>query len=146
MRDALDRHGADVRVASLPIWLPAALRDALRRPARFVLTVVLLATRGALFVTALSLSRAWERNIDKIYETRHYDVEVRFRRSEGEAVAARLRGLPGIRTVEQWGYSSAAFGRAGHVDVVRTYPDRSHGSLASPSSLRLLRRDSSAFR
>jgi putative ABC transport system permease protein len=141
VRDALDRHGADVRVASLPVWLPAPVRDALRRPARFVLTVLLLATGGALFVTALSLSRAWERNIDKIYETRHYDVEVRFRRSAGETVAARLRGLPDIRTVEQWGYSAAAFGRTGHVDVVRTYPDRSHGSLtvlAPPPSTRLI--------
>ena len=129
VKTALDRYGAGTRVASLPTWLPAAVRDALRRPLRFALTVGLLATGGALFVTALSLSRAWERNIDKIYETRHYDVEVKFHEPEPVDVAERVRALPGIRTVEAWGESPAAFARAGHVDVVRTYPDRSHGSL-----------------
>lgn len=139
--DALDRHGADAGVASLPIRAPAPVRDALRRPTRFALTVGLLATGGALFITALSLSRAWERNIDKIYETRSYDVEVRFQTPQPESAAARVRALPNILTVERWGYSPAAFARRGHVDVVRTYPDRSHGSLtvlAPPPATRLI--------
>lgn len=98
------------------------MRNLLRRPARFALTVGLLATGGALFMTALAVSKAWERNLDKIYEARHYDLEVRFNAPEPDALADELGALPGLSTVERWGYSPAAFARRGHVDLVRTYP------------------------
>lgn len=38
--------------------------------------------------------------------------------------------MPGVRTVEAWGYSPSAIARPGAIDLVRTYPDRAHGSLA----------------
>lgn len=131
VRDALDQHGA--RVFGTPIarsMVPVPVRNVLRRPGRFALTVGLLATGGSLFMTALAVSRAWEKNLDAIYETRHYDVEVRFLGPEAASAVDGIRAVPGVRTVERWGYTPAAFAHPGEIDVVRTYPDGGHGSLA----------------
>lgn len=131
VREAIDQHGA--ASGSLRPWfasLPTALRNILRRPARLALTLGLLAAGGAMFMTAFNMSRSWERNLEKIYETRYYDVEIRLHTAQSTALTERLRGLPGVRHVESWGYSPAAFARPGQIDVVHTYPDRSHGSLA----------------
>ena len=46
-----------------------------------------------------------------------------------------------VRTVEAWGYAPAAFAVPGMVDVVRSYPDRGHGTLAvmgPPANTRLV--------
>ncbi len=130
VREALDSHGAVVKTRLASARWPVAVRNLLRRPARLALTVGLLATGGSLFMTALAVSRAWERNLDKIYETRHYDVEIRFNAPEPSAVPEQLAQLPVVSTVEPWGYAPAAIARDGHFDVVRTYPDRGHGSLS----------------
>ncbi len=141
VRAALDSHGTVERFRLInPRW-PVAVRNLLRRPARFALTVGLLATGGALFMTALALANAWERNLDAIYLARHYDVEVRFNAPEPLALSRDVEQLPGLATLEQWGYVPAAFARVGHPDVVRTYPDRGHGSLSvmgPPPSTRLI--------
>ncbi|MFO0724713.1 MAG: FtsX-like permease family protein [Myxococcota bacterium] len=124
VREALDAHGA-VLIQGVPQGLPVPLRNLLRRPRRTVFTVALLATGGALFMTALAVSGAWQRNLDKIYETRHYDLELRLT----EAPAPPLLAAPALVGAEWWGYAPAAFARPGHIDLVRTYPDRGHGSL-----------------
>jgi putative ABC transport system permease protein len=130
VRDALDRHGVPA-TRRLRAWrVPAIVRSALRRPARSAFTVGLLACAGAMFMTSLAVSRAWERNLDEIHATRHYDLEVRFARDPAPALIDVVTRSPGVRAVEVWGYSPAAFARTGHVDVVRTYPDRGHASLA----------------
>lgn len=142
VREAINQHGAgpeDLRLRTA--WLPRPARDALRRPARLALTLALLAAGGAMFMTALNVKNGWERNIAKVYETRHYDVEVRFRDPQAAAVAERLRELPGIAGVEAWGYSPAALAQPGRIDVVRTYPDRGHASfavMAPPAATRLV--------
>jgi putative ABC transport system permease protein len=142
VRAALDDHG--VRLGG-PGWvqarLPVPARNLLRKPGRLALTLALLATGGALFVTALSVSRAWERNLDKIYEARRYDVEIRFLQPQGADIASRLAAVPGVREVERWGYAPAALSEPGRIDVVRTYPDQGHGSLsvqAPPVDTRLV--------
>ncbi len=40
-------------------------------------------------------SRAWERNLDKIYEARRYDVEIRFLQPRGPTSLRALRPCPG---------------------------------------------------
>ncbi|HEY5958873.1 MAG TPA: FtsX-like permease family protein [Polyangiaceae bacterium] len=131
VRAALDQYGASPPALSrLLVRAPVALRHAMRRPSRFALTVVLLATGGALFMTALAVSKAWVKNVDKIYESRLYDVEIRLHSTAAETFVERLQQLDGVKTVEVWDMSRAAFTRPGHVDLVHTYPDRGHGSLA----------------
>jgi putative ABC transport system permease protein len=140
VREALDQHGVGQASLQSPwlAWLAKlawmsrsaslALRNAFRRRARLVLTLALLASGGAMFMTALNISRGWERIIDRVYENRSYDVEVRLHAPA--TVVQRLRDVEGVRTVEAWGYSRTALWRPGRVDIVRTYPDGSHGSLS----------------
>jgi putative ABC transport system permease protein len=105
------------------------LRNALRRPARLALTLGLLAMGGAMVLTAYQVERGWAANVAKLYETRSYDVEVLLHAGAPAELAGRLRSLPGVRAAEAWAYSPAAFARENGVDLVRTYPDRAHGSL-----------------
>ncbi len=138
VREAIDQHGAVPpgrprpwslglsRFASRGVVL--AFRNALRRRARFVLTLSLLAAGGAMFMSALNVSQGWERIVSRVYENRSYDVEIRL--DAPASVAERLRQLEGVRTVEAWGYHRTALWQADRVDVVRTYPDGSHGSFA----------------
>ncbi len=143
IREAIDQHGVSAdtlhpRFSSLPY----GLRNALRRPARLALTLGLLAAGGAMFMTALNVSRGWERNLAKIEQTRFYDVDVRLHEPTSVALVDELRRVPGVRDVEAWGFSPAAFARPGQIDIVRTYPDRGHGSLsmmAPPAGTRLVR-------
>ena len=143
VRSALDQHGASqLSFSQLFIKFPIAARNALRRPSRFALTVLLLATSGALFMTSLAVSKAWVKNVDKIYENRLYDVEVRLHSTSTPALLKRLSTLPGVLAVERWDFSPAAFARPDRVDLVHTYPDKGHGSLsvmASPAKTNLVK-------
>ena len=126
VRATLDAHG--VRAVSQAVaWLPRTARDLLRRPKRLALTLALLMIAGALFTTALSVAKAWDKNLAKIQETRHYDVEIRLNAQQPPALA--LKQVNGVRRVEWWGYAAAAFAKPSQIDTVRTYPDRGHGSL-----------------
>lgn len=151
VREAIDRHGARQpgprrswgAALAERAWLSRvsllALRNAFRRRTRTALTIALLAAGGAMFMTALNVSRGWDRIVDRVYENRSYDVEVRL--NAPADVADTLRRVPGVRTVEAWGYSQTALFRPGQVDVQRTYPDGSHGSLAlvgPPASTQLV--------
>jgi putative ABC transport system permease protein len=139
VRTALDAYEASSRPALLSLRLPRALRNLLRRPKRLALTLLLLASGGALFITALSVVGAWDANLAKMQTMRHYDLEVRLH--EAPPRSLDLSSVPGIATVEWWGQARAAFASAGRVDTVRTYPDRGHGSLtilAPPPDTRLI--------
>ncbi len=143
VRQAIDDHGLSFDLPHTRLApLPMALRNALRRPARLTLTLGLLSAGGATFMTALDVKLGWEANVAKVYETRTYDVEVLLQAPQPVTLVERLRTIPGVREAEAWGYSPAAFSRKGEIDVVRTYPDRSHGSLwvmAPPPGTKLLR-------
>ncbi|HET9954023.1 MAG TPA: ABC transporter permease [Polyangiaceae bacterium] len=152
IRTALDANGAvvprAVRLARIAVLfgrifsnrvLAMAVRNAVRRRARFVLTLLLLAMGGAMFQSALNISRGWQRIVARVYENRSYDVEVRLQEPVAPAV---VEGVPGVRRVEAWGYLRTALWKPQGVDIVRTYPDGSHGSLvlmAPPLGTELVR-------
>ncbi len=138
IRDCIEAHGV-VQGVAVSARLPSPIRNLLRRPKRLALTLLLLATGGALFIAALSVAQAWERNLDKMRETRHYDVEVRLH--QAAPAALDLAAVSGVKAAEWWGYAPAAFARDGQIDTVRTYPDRGHGSLtllAPPPATQLI--------
>jgi putative ABC transport system permease protein len=139
VREAIDRHEAAPpspgrhwfalttgRWVSRPLVL--ALRNTFRRRTRLLLVLTLLAAGGAMFMTALNISQGWQRIVGRVYENRSYDVEIRL--NAPAAIAERLRDVPGVRTVEEWGYHRTALFSHGGVDFVRTYPDGGHGSMA----------------
>jgi putative ABC transport system permease protein len=138
VREAIDQHGAaqpsrgghwfDFATPWLSRTLVLALRNTFRKRTRLLLVLTLLSAGGAMFMTAINVSRGWERIIDRVYENRSYDVEIRLHAPS--TIGARLREVPGVRRVEEWGYLRTALSRPGEVDILRTYPDGSHGSLA----------------
>jgi putative ABC transport system permease protein len=139
VREAIDRHGAAPPspgrhwfALTTRRWLSRtlvlALRNTFRRRTRLLLVLTLLAAGGAMFMTALNISQGWQRIVGRVYENRNYDVEIRL--NAPAAIAERLRDVPGVRTVEEWGYHRTALFSHGGVDFVRTYPDGGHGSMA----------------
>ena len=131
VREALSDWGA--KVAAPGSWisnLPRSLRQILRRPRRLALSLALLGFGGAVFMTALNVRDGWTANLDKVWQTRHYDVEVRFRTAQSDSVLAGLAGVPGVRRVEPWGWSPAGLARPGKIDLVQVWPDKGHGSLS----------------
>ena len=74
----LDRLLAVFQGIGLP-WLLAA-RNAFRRRGRLLLALAMLATGGALFVTALSVRDGWRELAGAILSDRHYDVELQVHR------------------------------------------------------------------
>ncbi len=94
------------------------------------MTLSLLAAGGAMFMTALNVSKAWDSNLLKIYKYRHYDLEVRLNYPIAtDDVLAKIKNIPGIKSAETWGYSTTSFTRDVPFEIVHTYPDKGHGSF-----------------
>jgi putative ABC transport system permease protein len=110
--------------------LALAVRNSVRRKVRLVLTLGLLATAGALFVTSLNIKAAWQRNLLDAAAERHFDTEIQFvRPPPAQAVVAALSAVPGVSRVEPFSDEPAALARPDGLNIVRTFPDGGHGSL-----------------
>jgi putative ABC transport system permease protein len=107
-----------------------AIRNSFRSKSRLALTIGLLATAGALFMTSLNVRSAWQRNLAEAAVERHFDAEFRFASPQQEtAVSTVLAALPAIRRLEPWSAEAVARARPDGLSIVRTYPDGGHGSL-----------------
>ena len=119
-----------------------ALRNVFRQRARLIMSLALLASGGALFMTAMNVSKAWSVNIEKISRFRHYDVDIRLNRPlQSAATMDAIRKIAGVTAAEAWQYSPASFARDVPYDINRTYPDKGHGSfviLGVPKNSRLI--------
>ncbi len=144
VRVAIDHHGgsgspsAATRALAKLVWLGGvnrtlllALRNTVRRPARLLLSVGLLAGAGIVFVTGMSIGDGMSAVAEEQEAARVWDVEVQLARpaETSEAVAA-LQDVDEVSKVE--GLAVAATGLAAHgsVPVTRTYPDQGHGRVA----------------
>jgi putative ABC transport system permease protein len=107
-----------------------AIRNAVRRKSRLALTLGLLATAGAMFMTGLNVKAAWQRNLTEAGAERHFDAELQFAHAQPEdSVVATVSGVRGVRRVEPWSVEEASLARPDGLRIVRTYPDGGHGSL-----------------
>jgi putative ABC transport system permease protein len=154
VRAALDNHGVSAKsnpvsfLSSLSFinvlgdTFRLALRNAFRQRARLLLTLGLLSAGGAMFMTALNVSNAWDNNLKRIYIQRLYDQEIKLNdRINPAEVFAQLKSIDGVSTVEGWDYSSTSVLTAGNYEVTNTYPDKGHGSftiVALPTNTKLL--------
>ncbi|HEY0192963.1 MAG TPA: FtsX-like permease family protein [Kofleriaceae bacterium] len=132
VRDALADHGTRAQVRAAPAWLPHAARNALRTPARLALSLGLLAAAGALTMTAFNVKRAYEHTVQRMPAMWRYDVDLRLAEpapGAPGALAAALSAVPGVRRVEAWSDTTAAWPRPElqGPDLVHTYPDQGHG-------------------
>jgi putative ABC transport system permease protein len=119
-----------------------AFRNAFRQRSRLALTLGLLAAGGAMFMTALNVSDAWDENLKRIYVQRLYDQEIKLNdRMSPDSLLNKIAVLKGVSTVEGWDYSSTSIVRNSNYEVTKTYPDKGHGSftiLALPVDTKLL--------
>jgi putative ABC transport system permease protein len=143
VRAAIDHHGGGARPSAatgvlarlgrsrrLDRGLLMALRNTVRRPARFLLSVGLLATAGMVFVAGMSLSTATEAITDEQKQQRTWDVDVQLASPTSTAKIATLVGrLPGARRVEAFAVTPTGVAGPGQIPVTLTYPDQGHGRV-----------------
>ena len=144
VRAAIDHRGlgSESRAATrLVAWLghirgldrglTMAVRNSVRRPARFLLSVGLLASAGILFVAGMSTRDGVAAVAEEAKVKRRWDVEVQLARPQSvDELKTILARVPNVTRFEGW--TSAETGLAGprEIPVTRTYPDQGHGSVS----------------
>jgi putative ABC transport system permease protein len=141
VRETLSEFGArlSVRPGLLVRWSsgsgrhPAfmlAIRNIARRKSRLAITLGLLATAGAMFMTSLNVRAAWQRTLAAASVERHFDAEIQFSQPQPEVDVLRaVSAVPDVLRAEPWSVEAASLARADGLHIVRTYPDGGHGSL-----------------
>jgi putative ABC transport system permease protein len=125
---ALARLG---RIRRLDRGLLMALRNTVRRPARFLLSVGLLASAGTVFVAGMSLTAGTQAVADEASDRLQWDVEVRLASSTSvDDLAAVVEQVPDVDGVEGWTSAAASVSGPGQIPVTRTYPDQGHGRVS----------------
>ncbi|MEV4179228.1 ABC transporter permease [Nonomuraea sp. NPDC049709] len=140
VRAAIDHRGVESgrggllarlsRMPRLDRGLLMALRNTVRRPARFWLAAGLLATAGAVFVAGMSLEAGANAVTEEQAAQRTWDVELRLGSPAAtDAVIGAVRRVPGVTRVD--GLRTEPVGVAGPFGfpVTRTYPDQGHGRI-----------------
>lgn len=155
VKDALDNHGVSgrniapnpwaVRISQHPLFneiLRLSLRNVFRQRSRLLMTLGLLAAGGAMFMTALNVSKAWDENLNQLYTQRRYDLEVRLTvPTDATEVLDKIKRIQGVTDAEGWSYAATSAGNESDFEITRTYPDKGHGSFnmqALPVPTRLL--------
>ncbi|MEO6012879.1 MAG: FtsX-like permease family protein [Devosia sp.] len=119
------------RLAALGPTIQLATRNAFRRRSRLILSVALLAVGGGLFITALSAREGWRDLAATVLDDRHYDAELRLSQPVSDADLVAALGAAGtVDSFELWSTEEATFSSDGAIEVMRTYPDKGHGSFA----------------
>jgi putative ABC transport system permease protein len=119
------------RIRRLDRGLLMALRNTIRRPARFVLTAGLLASAGILFVAGMSTRSGAAAIPDEAKAKRRWDVEVQLARPVPvEKLSEIVRRAPRVSDVEGWTVAKTGVAGSQQVPVTRTYPDQGHGGVA----------------
>ena len=156
VRAAINHHGAGSkpsaasgvlarlsRIRRLDRGLLLALRNTVRRPARFLLSVGLLASAGTVFVAGMSLSSGTEAIAEEQKEQRTWDVDVQLTSPVSmDRVDAVVEGVPDVSRVEGFNVAQAGLAGPGRIPVTRTYPDQGHGRvsvIAVPSGSTMFR-------
>jgi putative ABC transport system permease protein len=143
VRAAIDHHGGGSnpsaaagvlarlgRIRGLDRGLLMALRNTIRRPARFVLAVGLLASAGMIFVAGMSSRDATAAVADDAAARLRWDVVVQLADPiSADALTPLVKRVPGVERVEGWTIASAGVSGPGQLPLTRTYPDQGHGGI-----------------
>jgi putative ABC transport system permease protein len=119
------------RIRGLNRSLLMALRNTVRRPARFLLTVGLLASAGTLFVAGMSTRDGLEAATEERTERIRSDVVVELARPRSaDELATIVERVRQVSRVEGWTMAESAVAGPEQIPVTSTYPDQGHGRLA----------------
>jgi len=128
--DRLDRAISKIDLPGDTFTL--SVRNIFRRRPRLALTLILLAAGGAMFMAAMNISSAWDRNLDKLMLYKRYDIELNLAGPVPDklSIIGDIGSLAGVEKAEAWNSDDMAFYTEGTYDTVRTYPDKRHASSA----------------
>ncbi len=143
VKNALDNYGVTqknmankswtVRLSQLNFFSDTfrlSIRNVFRQRSRLTMTLGLLAAGGAMFMTAINVSEAWEDNLKRIYTQRLYDLEVRLNNSvPTDSLLDKIKAIPGVSVAEGWSHSPTSISKNNSFEVTHTYPDKGHGSF-----------------
>jgi putative ABC transport system permease protein len=143
VRAAIDHHGGSAnpgagtavlgwlgRIPRLDRGLLMAARNTIRRPARFLLSVGLLASAGMMFVAAMSTREGTQAVAEQATARLTWDVVVQLASPVSvDALTPVLANVPGVTRVEGWTIASAGVSGPGQLPITRTYPDQGHGGV-----------------
>jgi putative ABC transport system permease protein len=119
------------RLRRLDRGLLMALRNTVRRPARFWLSVGLLASAGTVFVAGMSLSDGTEAITQEATDARRWDVDVQLASpASPDQVATLVDQLPNVSRVEGLNVTPTGVAGPGQIPVTRTYPDQGHARVS----------------
>ncbi len=119
------------RIRRVDRLLLMALRNTVRRPARFLLSVGLLASAGMVFVAGMSLGTGVEAIAEEQQEQRNWDVDVQLARPAAvDQIATILEPVSDISRVEGFNVAQTGVAGPGQIPLTRTYPDQGHGRVA----------------
>lgn len=106
-----------------------ALAGVGRNAARSVLIIGLLASAGAVTLTARNVAASYGASVEIAAEERRHDVDIRLTAPLARAQARAIADAVGAEVLDLPYALEAAPARADGLAVVRTYPDGGHGSL-----------------
>ena len=119
------------RLRVLDRRLLLALRNTFRRPARFWLSVGLLASGGVVFIAGMSVGSSVSALGEEQQEQRNWDVEVQLAGMvPTDQAAAIAEDVSDVVGVEGWVGVQTGVAGPGQVPVTRTYPDQGHGRIS----------------
>ena len=119
------------RIRRLDRGLLIALRNTVRRPARFFLSAGLLAVAGTVFVSGVSLSAGVAAIEEEQKAQQDWDVDVQLASPASmPKVAAVLAPVPDLSRVEGLYVVPTGLAGPGRIPVTRTYPDQGHGRIS----------------
>jgi putative ABC transport system permease protein len=118
------------RLRRLDRGLLMALRNTVRRPARFWLSVGLLASAGTVFVAGMSLSSSVAAVTEEANDARRWDVDAQLASPAALSKIATLVGrLPDVSRVEGLNVTPTGVAGPGQIPITRTYPDQGHARV-----------------
>ena len=101
--DAGSTGGLAYRVSGLSRPLLFSLRNAFRRRQRMALTLLALASGGAVFLGALNLRASVLGATGAIFDTQHYDFSMRVAEPQvADSLEAMVRAVSGVEAAEAW--------------------------------------------
>jgi putative ABC transport system permease protein len=119
------------RIHRLDRGLLMALRNTIRRPARFWLSVGLLACAGTVFVAGMSLSVGTRAIAEDAARQRTWDVDVQLASPASmDEITATVQRIPGVSRVEGFNVAQTGVAGPGQIPLTRTYPDQGHGRVS----------------
>ena len=118
------------RIRGLNRGLLMALRNTVRRPARFLLAAGLLASAGMLFVAAMSTRAGLAEAADQSSEQIRWDVGVQLASPASvDELTPIVEPVAQVSRVEGWTIAQGGLAGPGQIPVTSTYPDQGHGRL-----------------